>query len=161
MHAYKCKLWCWQVKGVLDKEEVLFAKHKGYLFGAHVVVGLPDCLAEASKGPDAVSIMQHTKAVAVDEVDACFLVRCCWFPPAPTTLPCKPLTLLVPTHTPFFAARGHMGGCSSLHCTDVTGCTLVLKVHAGAPCNETRYLLSAPHFSCGVIAFPTVLQFCP
>lgn len=61
---------------MLDKEEVLFAKHKGYLFGAHVVVGLPDCLAEATKGPDAVAIMQHTMALAVDEVDACFLVRC-------------------------------------------------------------------------------------
>lgn len=59
---------------MLDKEEVLFAKHKGYLFGAHVVVGLPACLAEATKAPDAVPIMQHTKAVAVDEVDACFLV---------------------------------------------------------------------------------------
>lgn len=63
-----------QVKGLLDKEEVLFAKNKGYLFATHVVVGLPDCLAEASKEPHAVSIMQHTLAVAVDEVDACFLV---------------------------------------------------------------------------------------
>lgn len=63
-----------QVKGVLDKEEVLFAKNKGYLYATHVVVGLPDCLAEASKEPHAVAIMQHTLAVAVDEVDACFLV---------------------------------------------------------------------------------------
>ena len=63
------------MKGVLDKEEVLFAKNKGYLFGTHVVVGLPECLAEASKAPHAVPIMQHTKAVAVDEVDACFQVR--------------------------------------------------------------------------------------
>lgn len=63
-----------QVKGVLDKEEVLFAKNKGYLYGTHVVVGLPECLAEASKEPHAVAIMQHTLAVAVDEVDACFLV---------------------------------------------------------------------------------------
>ena len=63
-----------QVKGVLDKEEVLFAKNKGYLYGTHVVVGLPQCLAEASKEPNAVAIMQHTLAVAVDEVDACFLV---------------------------------------------------------------------------------------
>lgn len=64
-----------QVKGVLDKEEVLFAKNKGYLWGTHVVVGLPECLAEASKEPHAVAVMQHTLAVAVDEVDACFLVR--------------------------------------------------------------------------------------
>ena len=63
-----------QVKGLLDKEEVLFAKNKGYLYGTHVVVGLPECLAEASKEPHAVAIMQHTVAVAVDEVDACFLV---------------------------------------------------------------------------------------
>ena len=65
---------CLQVKGVLDQEEVLFAKNKGYLFGTHVVVGLPECLAEASKAPHAVPVMQHTRAVAVDEVDACFLV---------------------------------------------------------------------------------------
>ena len=63
-----------QVKGVLDKEEVLFAKNKGYLFGTHVVVGLPECLAEASRAPHAVPIMQHARAVAVDEVDACFQV---------------------------------------------------------------------------------------
>ena len=66
-----------QVKGVLDKEEVLFAKNKGYLYGSHVVVGLPHCLVEASKEPHAVAVMQHTLAVAVDEVDACFLVSPC------------------------------------------------------------------------------------
>lgn len=66
-----------QVKGVLDQEEVLFAKNKGYLYGTHVVVGLPECLVEASKAPHAVPVMQHTRAVAVDEVDACFLVRLC------------------------------------------------------------------------------------
>ena len=65
------------MKGVLDTEEVLFAKNKGYLYGTHVVVGLPDCLAEASKEPHPVDIMKHTLAVAVDEVDACFLVRDC------------------------------------------------------------------------------------
>lgn len=53
---------------------MLFAKNKGYLWGTHVVVGLPECLAEASKEPHAIPIMQHTRAVAVDEVDACFLV---------------------------------------------------------------------------------------
>ncbi|DBA95016.1 hypothetical protein WJX77_005449 [Trebouxia sp. C0004] len=62
-----------KVKGVLDQEEVLFAKNKGYLYGTHVVVGLPECLVEASKAPHAVPVMQYTKAVAVDEVDACFL----------------------------------------------------------------------------------------
>lgn len=62
---------------MLDKEEVLFAKNKGYLYGTHVVVGLPQCLAEASKEPHAVAVMQHTLAVAVDEVDACFLVSPC------------------------------------------------------------------------------------
>lgn len=62
-----------KVKGVLDKEEVLFVKNRDYLYGTHVVVGLPECLAEASKEPSAVPIMQYTTAVAVDEVDACFL----------------------------------------------------------------------------------------
>ncbi|DBA85379.1 TPA: hypothetical protein ACH3X2_006058 [Trebouxia sp. C0005] len=62
-----------KVKGVLDQEEVLFAKNKGYLYGTHVVVGLPECLVEAGKAPHAVPVMQHTRAVAVDEVDACFL----------------------------------------------------------------------------------------
>lgn len=55
----------------------MFAKNKGYLYGTHVVVGLPQCLAEASKEPHAVAVMQHTLAVAVDEVDACFLVSPC------------------------------------------------------------------------------------
>ena len=63
-----------QVKGLLDKEEVLFAKNKGYLYATHVVVGLPECLEEASREPYPVAVMQHTRAVAVDEVDACFLV---------------------------------------------------------------------------------------
>lgn len=58
----------------MDKEEVLFVKNRDYLYGTHVVVGLPECLAEASKEPSAVPIMQYTTAVAVDEVDACFLV---------------------------------------------------------------------------------------
>ena len=74
MLKFSKECWAVQVKGVLDKEEVLFAKNKGYLYGTHVVVGLPECLAEASKEPHAVAIMQHTLAVAVDEVDACFLV---------------------------------------------------------------------------------------
>ena len=63
-----------QVKGVLDKEEVLFAKTQSYLYGAHVVVGTPDCLAELSQQPNAQTVMAHVQAVAVDEVDACFEV---------------------------------------------------------------------------------------
>ena len=63
-----------QVKGVLDKEEVLFAKTQSYLYGAHVVVGTPDCLAELSQQPNAQPVMAHVQAVAVDEVDACFEV---------------------------------------------------------------------------------------
>ena len=63
-----------QVKGVLDKEEVLFAKTQSYLYGAHVVVGTPDCLAELSQQPNAQPVMAHVRAVAVDEVDACFEV---------------------------------------------------------------------------------------
>eukprot|EP00891_Asterochloris_glomerata_P003480 jgi/Astpho2/3480/Aster-08115 len=61
-----------KVKGVLDKEEVLFAKTQSYLYGAHVVVGTPDCLAELSQQPNAQPVMAHVRAVAVDEVDACF-----------------------------------------------------------------------------------------
>ena len=79
-----------QVKGVFDKEEVLFAKNKGYLYGTHVVVGLPQCLVEASKEPSAVPIMQHTRAVAVDEVDACFLVQPVVTLPVPGNSPCHP-----------------------------------------------------------------------
>ncbi|KAK9816599.1 hypothetical protein WJX72_002558 [[Myrmecia] bisecta] len=61
-----------KVKGLLDKEEVLLAKNNGYLRSVHVVVGTPACLAEVCSEPNALPVMQAVKAVAVDEVDACF-----------------------------------------------------------------------------------------
>eukprot|EP00892_Ulva_mutabilis_P011443 jgi/Ulvmu1/8671/UM047_0009.1 len=62
-----------QVRGILDKEEVLRAKAAGYVEGCHIVVGTPDCLAEVMQEPQALEIMQHTKVVVVDEADACVL----------------------------------------------------------------------------------------
>lgn len=59
-----------QVKGVLDKEEVLRSKNNGWLFAAHVVVGTPECLAELAMEPNPYPITACLKALAVDEVDA-------------------------------------------------------------------------------------------
>lgn len=70
-----------QVKGVLDKEEVLRAKHNGHLFATHVVVGTPECLAELSVQPSAFPLASCLRAIAVDEVDAYSQV----VPPAPAT----------------------------------------------------------------------------
>lgn len=53
-----------QVRGILDKEEVLRAKAAGYVDGCHVVVGTPDCLAEVLQQPNALEIVQHTKVRA-------------------------------------------------------------------------------------------------
>lgn len=50
-----------QVRGILDKEEVVRAKAAGYVAGCHVVVGTPDCLAEVLQEPESLEIMQHTK----------------------------------------------------------------------------------------------------
>ncbi|CAL5219427.1 g1256 [Coccomyxa viridis] len=58
-----------KVKGVLDKEEVLRAKHNGHLFATHVVVGTPECLAELSVQPSAFPLSSCLRAIAVDEVD--------------------------------------------------------------------------------------------
>ena len=55
---------------MLDKEEVLFAKNKGCPFGTHVVVGLPKSLAEASKAPHDVPIMQHIPVTTCNTQDA-------------------------------------------------------------------------------------------
>ena len=106
-----------QVKGVLDQEEVLFAKNKGYLYGTHVVVGLPECLAEASKEPHAVAVMQHTLAVAVDEVDACFLVSSAWILGICHT-PLRVGPGLAPWSTPAVDQGGQ------LHCTSQIDITL-------------------------------------
>lgn len=58
-----------QVKGVLDKEEVLRAKHKGHLFATPVVVGTPECLAELAIQPSAFPLCACLRAIAVDELD--------------------------------------------------------------------------------------------
>jgi hypothetical protein len=50
-----------QVRGCLDKEEVLRVKNAGYVARCHVVVGTPDCLAEVLQEPEAYPIMQHTQ----------------------------------------------------------------------------------------------------
>ena len=63
-----------QVRGVLDKEEVLFAKNDNYLFGVHVVVGLPATLAELVTEPNAYALFRDLRIIAVDEADACFQV---------------------------------------------------------------------------------------
>ncbi len=60
---------------MLDKEEVLFAKNDNYLFGVHVVVGLPSTLAELITEPSAYSLFRDLRIIAVDEADACFQVR--------------------------------------------------------------------------------------
>ena len=66
---------------MLSQEEILFAKTQGYLKGVHVIVGLPDCLVELAKEPNAMDVLSHLRALAVDEVDACFQVSvqpvCC------------------------------------------------------------------------------------
>jgi hypothetical protein len=49
------------VRGILDKEEVLWTKTAGYVSDCHVVVGTPDCLAEVLQEPNATRVMQHTK----------------------------------------------------------------------------------------------------
>ena len=58
-----------QVKGVLDKEEVLRAKHKAHLFATAVVVGTPECLAELAVQPSAFPLCACLRAIAVDELD--------------------------------------------------------------------------------------------
>ena len=59
------------MKGVLDKEEVLRAKHKGHLFATHVVVGTPECLAELAVQPSAFPLCSCLRAIVVDELDGC------------------------------------------------------------------------------------------
>jgi len=76
-----------QVKGVLDKEEVLRAKHNGHLFATHVVVGTPECLAELSVQPSAFPLSSCLRAIAVDEVDGYSQVTPCQHPSL-TSIPC-------------------------------------------------------------------------
>lgn len=51
------------------------SKTIGYLRGVHVLVATPDNLAEVQRFPEFKSIFDDLKAIAIDEVDACFKVR--------------------------------------------------------------------------------------
>ncbi len=63
------------MRGLLDKEEVLWAKTRGLLRGAHLLVATPAALAEAMAPPDAaLDALRHARLLVVDEVDACFQV---------------------------------------------------------------------------------------
>lgn len=61
-----------KVRGLLTDQEVLMSKTIGYLKGAHVVIATPDNLAEVHKFPEFRGLFNDLKAVAIDEVDACF-----------------------------------------------------------------------------------------
>ena len=84
-----CMCGASQVRGLLDKEEVLWAKTRGLLRGAHLLVATPSALAEAMAPPDAAAdALRHARLLVVDEVDACFQVG--KLPPRPY-LPRLPL----------------------------------------------------------------------
>lgn len=50
------------------------SKTIGYLKGVHVLIATPDNLAEVYMFPEFRSLFDDLKAVAIDEVDACFKV---------------------------------------------------------------------------------------
>jgi len=64
-----------QVRGLLNEDELEAAKGSGYLRGVHVLVATPHNLATVRGMPEFETMFQDLKAVAVDEVDACFKVR--------------------------------------------------------------------------------------
>ncbi len=74
LSSFWCVLAAPQVKGLLLDDEVDAARRDNYLFGAHVVVGTPALVAAAMAPPGGAAVMEHTKVVAIDEVDACFEV---------------------------------------------------------------------------------------
>ena len=51
------------------------SKTIGYLKGVHVLIATPDNLAEVYRFPEFKSLFDDVKAVAIDEVDACFKVN--------------------------------------------------------------------------------------
>lgn len=53
------------------------SKTIGYLRGVHVVIATPHCLAEISQFSEFKELFADLKALAVDEVDACFAVSSC------------------------------------------------------------------------------------
>lgn len=63
---------CFQVKGLLNKEELVFAQSTTAFRGTHVVIATPACLAEALAPPEPLPFLAHAKALAIDEVDDCF-----------------------------------------------------------------------------------------
>lgn len=65
-----------QVRGLLDKEEVLLAKTGDLLETADLLVATPEALAEALADPNPkLEALQHTRLLVIDEVDACFQAR--------------------------------------------------------------------------------------
>ena len=50
------------------------SKTIGYLKGVHALIATPDNLAEVYRFPEFKSLFDDVKAVAIDEVDACFKV---------------------------------------------------------------------------------------
>ncbi len=67
-----------QVRGVLDDAEAAAACDDGWLAGAHVVVGTPECLAAAAAPPQGAALWADVRGVAVDEADACLQVGFCY-----------------------------------------------------------------------------------
>lgn len=62
-----------KVRGILNDEEVIMARLGGYLSNVHVLVATPSQLVTTvGLGDELANILDHLKAVVVDEVDACF-----------------------------------------------------------------------------------------
>lgn len=60
-----------RIKGLILEDEVDQAVEQRYLYGAHVVVGTPQLIAEAMERGVSV-ITKDCRAIVVDEADACF-----------------------------------------------------------------------------------------
>ena len=84
------------MRGLLNEGEVEAAKASGYLKGVHVLVATPDNLASVRSMRGYEGIFTDLKAVAVDEVDACFNVGS----PSPLSLPLSPLLSLTLSSSP-------------------------------------------------------------
>lgn len=61
-----------KVRGLLSEEEVEAAKASGYLRGVHILVATPKNLVTVRRLPEFQTMFNDLKALAVDEVDACF-----------------------------------------------------------------------------------------
>lgn len=61
-----------QVRGILDEEEAAAAGDVKALAGAHVLVAVPQALAQVQ---NVAAALGRARFVVVDEVDACFQVE--------------------------------------------------------------------------------------